>query len=260
MAGPPGVLSANPGDACDWSAIVRAIENEPPISVPGEEGCYHTFTLGHLTGKLVRRVSGKSIGKFVRDEIFEPFGVGFYFGLGEAELARCADIVHPDPDLWTEMFLDLDTLNGRYWRPLPLNDGEDFNTDKFRRREMPAYNDHGNARAVARFYAALVNHVEIDDVRLIQKGAMEWIASEQWAGLDAVGLDVRMSYGFMLNNDFAKFSANPDSFGHLGVGGALGFADPASKLAFSFCPNRIAPEIGLGPYARRLIDAAAGCV
>ena len=89
---------------------------------------------------------------------------------------------------------------------------------------------------------------------------MEWIASEQLAGLDAVGLDVRMSYGFMLNNDFAKFKENPDSFGHLGVGGALGFADPAKKLAFSFCPNRIAPEIGLGPYARRLIDAAAACV
>ncbi|PPR19977.1 MAG: hypothetical protein CFH39_02464 [Alphaproteobacteria bacterium MarineAlpha10_Bin2] len=158
------------------------------------------------------------------------------------------------------MFLDLDTLNGRYWQPLPLNAGEDFNTDKFRRLEMPAYNGHGNARAVARFYAALVNDGEIDGVRLIQKGAMDWIAREQWAGLDAVGLDVRMSYGFMLNNDFAKLNDNPDSFGHLGVGGALGFADPAKKLAFSFCPNRIAPEIGLGPYARRLIDAAAGCV
>ena len=84
---------------------------------------------------------------------------------------------------------------------------------------------------------------------------MDWIAREQWAGLD-----VRMSYGFMLNNDFAKLNDNPDSFGHLGVGGALGFADLAKKLAFSFCPNRIAPEIGLGPYARRLIDAAAACV
>ena len=260
MAGLPGVLGAKPGDAYDWDAMVRAIENEAPISVPGEEGCYHSFTLGHLTGELVRRVSGKSIGCFVHDEIFEPLGGGFYFGLGEAELARCADIVHPDPDPWTEMFLDLETLNGRYWRPLPLNAGEDFNTDKFRRLEMPAYNGHGNARAVARFYAALVNDGEIDGVRLIQKGAMDWIAREQWAGLDAVGLDVRMSYGFMLNNDFAKLNDNPDSFGHLGVGGALGFADLAKKLAFSFCPNRIAPEIGLGPYARRLIDAAAACV
>jgi CubicO group peptidase (beta-lactamase class C family) len=260
MAGLPGVLGAKPGDAYDWDAMVRAIEREPPISVPGEEGCYHTFMLGHLTGELVRRVSGKSIGRFVREEIFEPLGGGFYFGLGEPELARCADIVHPEPDPWTEMFVDLDTLNGRYWRPLPLNDGEDFNSDKFRRLEMPAFNGHGNARAVARFYAALVNDGEIDGVRLIQKGAMEWVAREQWAGLDAVGLDVRMSYGFMLNNDFARFNANPDSFGHLGVGGALGFADPASKLAFSFCPNRIAPEIGLGPYARRLIDAAAACV
>ncbi len=125
---------------------------------------------------------------------------------------------------------------------------------------MPAYNGHGNARAVARFYAALANDGEIDDVRLIGKGAMDWTRRQQWAALDAVGLDVRMSYGFMLNNEVAKFNGNPVSFGHLGVGGALGFADPASKLAFSFCPNRIAPEIGLGPYARRLIDAAAGCV
>ncbi len=259
-AGLPGVLGAEVGDAYDWRAMVRVIENEPPISVPGEEGCYHTFTLGHLAGELVRRVSGKSIGRFVREEIFAPLGGGFYFGLGEAELARCADIVHPDPDPWTELLLDLETLNGRYWRPLPIRDGEDFNSDKFHRLEMPAYNGHGNARAVARFYAALANDGEIDDVRLIGKGAMDWTRRQQWAGLDAVGLDVRMSYGFMFNNDFAKFNGNADSFGHLGVGGALGFADPASKLAFSFCPNRIAPEIGLGPYARRLIDAAAGCV
>ncbi|MBT4428103.1 MAG: beta-lactamase family protein [Rhodospirillaceae bacterium] len=260
MAGLPGVLGVAPGGAYDWDAMVQAIENAAPISVPGEEGCYHTFTLGHLTGELVRRVSGKSIGRFVREEIFEPLGGGFYFGLGDAELARCADIVHPSPDPWTEMFLDLDTLNGKYWVPLPIRDGEDFNSDKFRRLEMPAYNGHGNARAVARFYAALVNDGEIDGVRLIEKGAIDWIRREQWACLDAVGLDVRMSYGFMLNNEFAKFNDNPDSFGHLGVGGALGFADPARKLAFSFCPNRIAPEIGLGPYARRLIDAAAACV
>ena len=260
MAGLPGVLGVEPGGAYDWDTMVQAIENEAPISVPGEEGCYHTFTLGHLTGELVRRVSGKSIGRFVREEIFDPLGGGFYFGLGDDELARCADIVHPSPDPWTEMFLDLDTLNGRYWVPLPIKHGEDFNSDKFRRLEMPAYNGHGNSRAVARFYAALVNDGEIGGVRLIGKGAMDWIRREQWACLDAVGLDVRMSYGFMLNNDFAKFNDNPDSFGHLGVGGALGFADPASRLAFSFCPNRIAPEIGLGPYARRLIDAAAACV
>jgi hypothetical protein len=67
-AGLPGVLGAKPGDAYDWNAMVRAIENEPPISVPGAEGCYHTFTLGHLAGELVRRVSGKSIGRFVRED------------------------------------------------------------------------------------------------------------------------------------------------------------------------------------------------
>lgn len=46
MAGLPGVLGAKPGDAYDWQVMVRAIENELPISAPGEEGCYHTFTLG----------------------------------------------------------------------------------------------------------------------------------------------------------------------------------------------------------------------
>jgi CubicO group peptidase (beta-lactamase class C family) len=234
-AGLPGVLGLKPGDAYDWDTMRRAIEQAPPISAPGAEGCYHTFTLGHLTGELVRRVSGKSIGRFVHDEIFAPLGGGFYFGLGEAELARCADIVHPDP--WTEMFLDLDTLHGKYWVPLPLDGGEDFNSDKFRRLEMPAFNGHGNARAVARFYAALANDGEIDGVRLIAKGAMDWIRAEQWARLDAVGLDVRMSYGFMLDNAFAQFNGNPDSFGHLGVGGALGFADPASGLALTFLPQ-----------------------
>jgi CubicO group peptidase (beta-lactamase class C family) len=66
----------------------------------------------------------------------------------------------------------------------------------------------------------------------------------------------RFGTGFMLNNEPFNIGPNPRAFGHPGVGGAIGFADPDAKLGFSYCCNRMAPVADRGPFAGALIDAA----
>lgn len=74
---------------------------------------------------------------------------------------------------------------------------------------------------------------------------------------DVFRIPSRMSYGgLMLCNDvFARYNRNPRSFGHIGLGGAIAFGDPDSRLGFSFCGNPMAPIADLGPYAKRLLHA-----
>lgn len=72
--------------------MAREIEIQQPLWEPGTQGCYHTFTMGYLCSELVRRVTGRTLGQFVREEISLPFDVDFHFGLSDAEQRRCAEI------------------------------------------------------------------------------------------------------------------------------------------------------------------------
>ena len=73
--------------------LVKLLENEKPFWVPGEETGYHMMTTGWLIGELVRRVSGKSLGKFFNDEISEPYNLDYWIGLPESEDERVAKVV-----------------------------------------------------------------------------------------------------------------------------------------------------------------------
>jgi CubicO group peptidase (beta-lactamase class C family) len=260
MAGLPGVEGLPGGSAYDWGRMVAAIEEAKPYTVPGENGCYHSFTMGHLTGELVRRVTGCSIDHFIRAEINAPLDIECLFGMSEAERSRCADIVHPEVDPWMDAVKDQDTLLGRIWTPLLDGTGEDFNSERFRSLTMPAYNCHSNPRSMARLFAALLRGGELDGCRLLAKELAERFTREEvWSGTDILGFPLRMSHGFMLSNELVPFSTARDAFGHLGLGGAFAFADPGAGIACSFAPNRFAPEASLGPYSRRLIEAVRTC-
>lgn len=153
---------------------------------------------------------------------------------------------------------DTDTLLGKCWVPLPLRDhGEDFNSERYRAAEMPSFNGHGTTRSVARLFCALACGGTLDGVRLLSDHTTAYARREAWHQTDVFGIPSRMSYGgFMLCNDaFTAYNHNPHSFGHIGLGGAVAFDDPDTKLGFSFCGNRMAPIADMGPYAKRLLHA-----
>jgi CubicO group peptidase (beta-lactamase class C family) len=252
----PGAFAAKKGDAYHPVNMVRAIEHQAPLWEPGTQGCYHTFTLGYLCAELVRRVTGRTLGQFVCEEISLPLGVDFHFGLSGADQRRCAEIYEAPGCPFMDVFRDPNTLLGRCWIPLPLIDyEEDFNTELFRASEMASFNGHGTARGVARLFALIASGGALDGVRLLSEAMVEQALGEQWQQTDALGLPCRMAMGFMLRNEeLVPYNNNPRSFGHIGLGGALACGDPDAKLGFSFAGNRMA-TIGVGPYVKRLLDA-----
>lgn len=253
-AGVPVCDAAQPGDLYDFDAIVRAVEVQEPLWPPGTQPCYHTLTMGHLVGELVRRITGKSIGEFVRSEVSGPLGLDYQIGLRPDEEARCADFIQATGGtVVAKAASDPDSLLARAWKAAGTS--RDFNARPYRTSEIPSGNGHGNARAIGRLFAALGRGGEINGVRLLRRETLEAAIEEQWFDRELMGNHMfHMALGFILNSP-GDFDVGPHAFGHAGAGGACGFADMTHKLGFSYAMNHMHAGIDLGPRCRRLIDA-----
>src|SRR5215470_6144013 len=80
-----------PATQYDWTAMCAALAAAAPCLEPGRLG-YHPVTYGWLVGELVRRIDGRSLGTFFREEIAAPLGADFHIGLGPAEEKRAAEM------------------------------------------------------------------------------------------------------------------------------------------------------------------------
>jgi CubicO group peptidase (beta-lactamase class C family) len=238
----------------DWDFLTAALARQKPWWEPGTRHGYHALTFGYLVGEVVRRVAGRSLGRFFREEVAEPLGADFWIGFGPELDPRCAEMIpaptQPGVKSPLEALLEnRDSLVARVFGNPPLETGA-VNSRDWRAAEIPAANGHGTARSLARVYGALARGGEIDGVRVLGEPAIEAAATEQVRGVDAVlaPLHTRFGLGFMLTQPMISFGPNPRSFGHPGAGGSIAFADPDSRLGFAYVMNQM--QVGLTGDAR----------
>jgi CubicO group peptidase (beta-lactamase class C family) len=251
-----------PGGALDWETMIRLIERQEPSWPPGTDMGYHAVTYGWLVGEVIRRITGRSPGAFVRDEISGPLAVDFFIGTPASEDRRIADILTPGggPALGAP---DPASLAARALSLGGPPSGAEVNSRAWRAAELPAANGHGNARALARIYGALARGGEIDSCRLLGQAAIERFTEEQVSGPDRViGIEARRGLGFILSSPGGRYhwGPNPRSFGHSGAGGSLGFADPDARLGFGYAMNQMQSGLSADPRWAPLIDAVYACL
>jgi CubicO group peptidase (beta-lactamase class C family) len=250
-------------EACSWEPVVRALEEQAPYWPPGARHGYHALTFGWLVGEVVRRVDGRSIGTFVREEIAEPLGIEFWIGLPAGEEHRVSPIVGA-----ITVAFDLaptgysETLTAK---ALSLNGA--FQDEWFNRRETHAAEIAGgagvtNARSLARFYAGLVGAVPGGPSEaLLTRAQIDKARERQTSGYDEVlsfpGLPVEstIGLGFMTSSPFSPYGA-AGSFGHAGAGGSVGFADPENQLAAGYVMNNTLLALNNDPRSQALIGAS----
>ncbi|MET8387607.1 serine hydrolase domain-containing protein [Streptosporangium canum] len=261
-----------PAEAIAWHPMVTALAAQRPFWEPGTEHGYHAHTYGWLVGEVVRRVTGRSLGTFLAEEIAAPLGLDLWIGLPETERHRVSRIVAAPLDLDALARIDLDALPGparevmgAYADPTsltrrsmavvtpPLNhDDPDEQA-----AEMPSTNGICTARALARFYAALIG--EVDGHRILASDILAAATAEQVSGTDRVlRVPVRIGTGFGLPTPDA-FWYSPTAFGFPGYGGSLGFADPANGLAFGYVMNHIQEGVP-DRRAATLLDAVHSAI
>lgn len=228
----------------DWPAMTTALADERPWWEPGSASGYHALTYGYLVGELVRRVDGRSLGAFLREEVARPLGADFHIGLPASEDQRVAEMIPPTAAESAASGAPPpapDSLAAAVLGNPPLRP-EVANRPAWRRAEIPAANGHGNARSVARLMAVLAGGGALDGVRLLSRATIERAIEEQIYGTDLVlGFPIRWGLGFMLNSPTLPVSPNPRTFGHGGWGGSLGFADLDAGASWAYVMNKMTP-------------------
>jgi CubicO group peptidase (beta-lactamase class C family) len=244
-----------------WDPVVAAIAAQAPNWEPGTRHGYHARSFGWIAGELVRRVTGKTLGRMFADEIAAPLGLDFWIGLPESEEARTATLIPaPPPEdphvrALLERLMGPETLLGRVIAgPSGLFAYDTrWNRREFHAAEMPSSNGVGTARAVARMYAALAH--EVDGVRLLRPETIALARTTHAEGPDAVlGLPTRFGLGYMLPPALSVAAA-PTALGHPGAGGSLGFADPETELGFGYVMNQMQLGTTGDPRSRALVEA-----
>ncbi|MFZ0887110.1 MAG: serine hydrolase domain-containing protein [Candidatus Binataceae bacterium] len=271
-AGLPAIREPLPQDAMlNWSVMTKALAGERPWWPPGSRHGYHVNTFGYLVGEVVRRITGRSLGSFVSDEIAGPLGADFYIGLAQTAGARIADFVWGEtPAIPSDEPVSEEQrmIRNAYVNPPGLSGIGWVNWPAWRAAEIPSTNGHATARGVARIYAALAAGGSIDGVRIIGCDALGEAVREHSAGYDAVlKRPSRFGLGFQLARPSDQRGAGgylppglgPAAFGHLGVGGSVGFADPDARVAFGYVMNAMGPRWN-NPRPRALIEALYDCL
>jgi CubicO group peptidase (beta-lactamase class C family) len=255
-----------PAEAADGTSGPRAVAAQSPQWEPGTDHGYHAQTYSWLIGELVRRVTGRTIGRWIAEEIARPLGLDFWFGLPEDEAHRIGRIGAVEPPVLegnggalrmrpkrsvAEAYRDPDSLTRRAFGaidPFP-----DENDPAYRAAELPASNGIATARGLARCYAAMIG--EVDGHRLFAPATLTLARTEESAGPDRVlVVSTRFGLGYMLHGSGAPL-LSPGSFGHPGRGGSLGFADPESGIAFGYVTNGLQKGVTADPRAQALVRA-----
>ena len=218
---------------------------------PGTTACYHSANYGFLLGEVLRRVTGKSPGDFVREEIAEPLGVPCYFGLRDDEMPLVAQFLDQETHQSALWICEGDTIFAKSWK-IFWGD-EDFNSPEWLRAEIPSVNCHTNARALARICGLMARGGEVDGIRLLGSKALERASEVQWTGLDVQNRNLSLSLGFLMPVPGAV-TTSPRSLGMAGAGGATAFADPDHRIGFAYTMNSMDPSPAK-PRASRLLTA-----
>lgn len=236
-----------------WNPMVDALAAQGPFWEPGTAHGYHGLTFGWLVGEVVRRASGRSLGTYLAEEIAAPLGLDLWIGLPKAEHHRVSRVIAARPDLDAMARIDLDALPepmrevvSAYADPTSLTVRSlltlvtpqfDHNDPDEQSAELPSTGGICTARALARFYAALIG--EVDGQRILAADTVTAATAEQVSGTDRIlRVPVRIGTGLGLPTPDA-FWYGPTAFGFPGYGGSLGFADPATGLAFGYVMNHV---------------------
>ena len=252
------------GAFSNWDLITSELAKQEPLWEPGTAHGYHAITYGHLVGELLRRIDGRTIGQYFKEEIAEPLNLDFWIGLPDSEFDRVSDIYPSKPGPLQYLFplltkLPRFVLPGRAKflldfgdtskpvgaafnnPPVSSNKGLEANTKQWRNAEIPAANGHGTARSIAKLYGILANGGSRDGIHVLSPETIEKGRQTQSDGKDLVlgGMRTRFGLGFMLGTENVSMGPNPNAFGHGGAGGSLGFSDPDNNISLGFVMNQM---------------------
>jgi CubicO group peptidase (beta-lactamase class C family) len=237
-------------DLCDREKSTALLARQAPWWEPGTAAGYHGFTVGHLVGEVVRRVTGLTLGTFFAQEIAGPLGAEFHIGTGP-EYDRCVSNMIPGvaPAYGIgHQFYDRALFN-------PALSPYDAATLPWRRAEVGAINGHGNARGIATVQSILASG-GVGGRRLLSEAGRERVLQVGSEKPDVViSAPLRWGLGYSTQSHLVAAAAGSRVAWWGGNGGSLAYVDLDRRLAFGYAQNRWIRGAHELDRSRRLLDA-----
>ncbi|MEV0199871.1 serine hydrolase domain-containing protein [Nonomuraea sp. NPDC050691] len=256
-----------PGAFYDWKLMAERLAGEEPFWEPGTRHGYHALTFGFLVGEVIRRVAGRSLGTFFREEVAGPLELDFWLGLPEEQDARVAPTIPADPPavpptFYLKAFTEPESVPAL----LITNDGGYMTTPGEPDSRAARAAEYGSVGGVtnARGLAGMYRPLSLGGDGLVGEDRLAVMSLTASAGVDAVlAVPTRFTLGFTKAVDNRHLSPadregallSTTAFGHSGMGGSVGFCDPAARLAFGYTMNKQGPGLGVNPRGQALVDA-----
>jgi CubicO group peptidase (beta-lactamase class C family) len=238
QAGIPAVdVDDEPERWDDPHAIDCAVEDAELAFEPGETAQYHVFSFGWIIAGLIRRIDGRRIDRFAREEVFGPLGMDrTHIGLPADEPDDVATLVGFEP---FDRVGESDLIVGY----TTAEAAAEFNQEFVRRSVVPGATGVGTAGDLARFYACYANNGELEGTRLLDKETVQEATSVQVeVEPDGIATAQRYGLGFQLGGALPDRHGVPDpapTYGHAGLGSSISWTDPDEHLAFAYVTNGI---------------------
>lgn len=229
-------------------ACADLLAGQAPLWSPGTRVAYHALTYGYLITELLRRTTGRSVGRLIAEVLARPHALDMHLGTPARLDERIARVVRA-PDYRISTFLrdpERRRIVDRMYAGL-LDSDDLVNSARYRRAELAAGGATGTARAMASLYDLLVAGRVAASSTLAR-------ATRTWSeGTDAINdRPVHFGLGFELPDPIGTYGPAEFAFGHSGAGGGRHGAWPEAELGFSFVTNELRAEDADGRADRLL--------
>ena len=221
-----------------WAADIAAQE---PLWTPGAGHSYHALTFGPIVQEVIRRVTGLELQQHFQELIARPLAA-------DATLKAAADVLDRAAFLTeTEGYRSAATAEIEHWAERAQTLGgafrriraDGFNDRRVRAAGLAASGGVGTAAALARIWSSVV--VETGGVRLLEDDSITRLCRPRSEGPTVFSPQQpyqRWGAGVLLCSEAAPWFT-PESFGHGGVGGQAGIADPGLKVGLGYVRSRL---------------------
>lgn len=242
-------------DLYDSEGMAARMAAAEPLWEPGTRSGYHAITFAYPAAELVRRISGKTLGQFFREEIAEPWKIDFYIGLPESEEPRVAEMVAAVNSTALDPAHMTDLQKMTFSNPAPSETLP--NERAWRAAEIGSANGRGSAVALAKLFGSVAKDGTAEGVNLFSSKTRDALCKEQILNEDLIlGLPGSWGAGVLRNLGGMLYGPNDASFGHSGWGGSFAMSDPDAGLGIAYVMNQMGPNLAADPRAMALLAAS----
>jgi CubicO group peptidase (beta-lactamase class C family) len=227
----------------DPEGLAALLAAQPPAWAAERRVTYHALTYGWLAGELVRRVSGITVGEFVRREIAEPLGVEIWIGLPSEHEPRVSTLSMHESFAAAKDLAYFGPGARRYTNPPLFDEPLLWNEARVHAAEIPGAAGITNARSMATLYGCLACGGSLGDTRLMSAETVALAGRDRSRGRDALAPEsIAFGAGFELQTERSPFGPAAVAFGHGGAGGSFHGTWPKHRVGFSYVMNQMREE------------------